>query len=109
MRKDKKDLKDKKPSWGVPAKSEVKAKVGSRIDTNVVKLKLLDATRKAIIEKQKKQLTSSYTQTDTIKTKLCKDQSVENQIDLTNPTDKETETDAELVAFKTKDGTRGFC
>jgi hypothetical protein len=46
---------DKKPAWGSVAKPEVKAKVGSRIDTNMVKLKLLDATRK--VKKKKKLLT----------------------------------------------------
>lgn len=70
-----------------------------------MKLKLLDATRKAIIEKTKKQYTSSYAQTDTFKTKLCKDQSIENQVDLLNLVDATTETDVELVAYKAKDGT----
>lgn len=71
-----------------------------------MKLKLLDATRKAIIEKSKKQIVSSYTQTDTFKTKLCKDQSVENQSDLVHPVDQSTETEIEFVAHKAKDGTR---
>jgi hypothetical protein len=70
-----------------------------------VKLKLLDATRKAIIDKQKKQITSTAMQTDNIKTKLCKDQFIDNQSDLLNLKDAETETDVELVALKTKDGT----
>lgn len=99
--------KEKKPGWGSSANNkkevkEVKAKIASRIDTNMVKLKLLDATRKAII--QKKVLVSTAMQTDTIKTKLCKDQSVENQQDLVNPKDQQTETDLEFVALKTKDG-----
>lgn len=72
----------------------------------MVKLKLLDATRKAIIDKTKKTFTSSYAQTDVFKTKLCKDQSVENQSDLVSSADVTTETDVELVAYKTKDGTR---
>lgn len=70
-----------------------------------MKLKLLDATRKAIIDKQKKTFESSSTQTDTIKTKLCKDVEIENQADLVNPVDASTETDVELVAYKAKDGT----
>lgn len=48
---------------------------------------------------------SSYAQTDTFKTKLCKDVSVENQSDLLNPCDQTTETDVELVAMKARDGT----
>lgn len=50
----------------------------------MVKLKLLDATRKAIIDKSKKQIVSSYTQTDTFKTKLCKDQSTETEAEMTS-------------------------
>lgn len=75
---------------------------------NVVKLKLLDATRKAIIEKTLKSKTSSYTQTDTFKTKLCKDVEVDNQIDLVNPVDQSTETEIEYVAVKSADGKREF-
>lgn len=106
MRKEKKD--DKKPQgWNSGGTTkEVKPKVTSRINTNMVKLKLLDATRKAIIEKTKKQLVSSYAQTDSFKTKLCKDQSVENQNDLINAVDESTETDMELIASRAKDGTR---
>jgi hypothetical protein len=70
----------------------------------MVKLKLLDATRKAVLDKTKKPMTSTAMQTDSIKTKLCKDQLIDNQIDLINPVDKETETDIELVAMKSKDG-----
>lgn len=70
----------------------------------MVKLKLLDATRKAVLEKAKKPTTSTAMQTDTIKTKLCKDQLIDNQNDLLKPTDQETETDIELVALKSKDG-----
>lgn len=70
----------------------------------MVKLKLLDATRKAIIDKTKKQFTSSYSQTDTFKTKLCRDVEIDNQADLFNPVDESTETDVELVAYKAKDG-----
>lgn len=106
VRKEKKD--DKKLGASKDA-SKPKAASKSRIDTgmnSLVKLKLLDATRKAIIEKTKKQITSSYTQTDTFKTKLCKDQSIESQIDLVNPVDKSTETEVELIALKAKDGTR---
>lgn len=84
-----------------PAKKPI-----SRIDTNMVKLKLLDATRKSIMEKQKKQLVSSYAQTDTFKTKLCKDQSIDAQDDLRVPCDASTETEIELVATVAKDGTR---
>lgn len=54
----------------------------------------------------KKQLTSSYTQTDTFKTKLCKDQLTDNQFDLINPVDQSTETDVELISFKSRDGSR---
>lgn len=91
--------KDKKPSWNTGGTK-------SRIDTNIVKLKLLDATRKAIIDKdrQKKTFLSTSMQTDTIKTKLCKDKLVDNQNDLINPTDVCTETDVDLIALKTKDG-----
>lgn len=71
-----------------------------------MKLKLLDATRKAIIDKTKKQFESSSTQTDTFKTKLCKDQSIENQNDLISLVDESTETDIEFVAIRAKDGTR---
>jgi hypothetical protein len=74
----------------------------------MVKLKLLDATRKAIIDKTKKTFASTYAQTDTFKTKLCKDQSIENQSDLVSSADATTETDVELVAYKAKDGTREF-
>lgn len=89
-----------KPTWGMPAKVTPK----SRIDTNMVKLKLLDATRKAVLDKTKKPTTSTAMQTDTIKTKLCKDQLIDNQVDLINPQDKETETDIDLVALKSRDG-----
>jgi hypothetical protein len=71
----------------------------------MVKLKLLDATRKAIIDKTNKPAKQSqYTQTDTIKTKLCRDVSVDNQSELVHPVDAQTETDVELVAFKAADG-----
>lgn len=43
-------------------------------------------------------------QTDTIKTKLCKDQYVDNQSDLVNLKDVTTETDFEMIAMKSKDG-----
>lgn len=43
-------------------------------------------------------------QTDNIKTKLCKDQLIDNQADLINPVDKETETDVDLTSMKMKDG-----
>lgn len=49
--------------------------------------------------------TSSYAQTDSFKTKLCKDQSVENQSDLMHQCDQSTETEVELVAMKARDGT----
>lgn len=104
MRKEKKQD-DKKSGWNSGGK-DVKPKVTSRIDTNMVKLKLLDATRKAIIEKQKKQLVSSFVQTDPAKTKLCKDQSTENQLDLIRPIDKTTDTEFEFLAHLAKDGTR---
>lgn len=71
----------------------------------MMKLKLLDATRKAIIDKQKKTFESNSTQTDSIKTKLCKDVEVDSQSDLLNHVDESTETDVELVAYKAKDGT----
>lgn len=95
VKREKKTTDDKsKGGWNSTGK-EVKVKAPkSRIDTgitNMVKLKLLDATRKAIIDKTKKQIVSSYTQTDTFKTKLCKDQS--------------TETEAEMTSVKSKDGT----
>lgn len=105
MRKEKKE--DKKSGWNTGAKTDAKQpKKVSRIDTNMVKLKLLDATRKAIIDKSKRQLVSSYTQTDAYKTKLCKDQSIETQIDLLDSVDQSTETEIEYVAHKAKDGTR---
>ena len=47
-------------------------------------------------------------QTDNIKTKLCKDQLVDNQADLINPVDKETETDVDLTSMKMKDGVGEF-
>jgi hypothetical protein len=72
----------------------------------MVKLKLLDATRKAIIDKTKKTFASTQTQTDTFKTKLCKDQSVDNQSDMQNNADASTETDVELVAHIAQDGRR---
>lgn len=100
---------DKKGGWNTTAnnKEPVKPpkKLSSRIDTNMVKLKLLDATRKAIIDKTKKAVVSSYAQTDTFKTKLCKDQSIEAQADLVNPIDASTETEIEFCAVKAKDGT----
>lgn len=96
----------RKPSSAPSDKPEVVKKPTSRIDTNMVKLKLLDATRKSIMEKAKKQLVSSYAQTDTFKTKLCKDQSIDAQDDLRVPCDASTETEIELVATVAKDGTR---
>lgn len=59
VRKDKKPDNKKlvKPEPAVDPNAEVK-KPRSRIDTNMVKLKLLDATRKAIIDKTKKQVCS---------------------------------------------------
>lgn len=74
----------------------------------MVKLKLLDATRKAIIDKTKKTFESAYVQTETFKTKLCKDQSIENQNDLISKCDESTETDIEFTATRAKDGTRKF-
>lgn len=95
--------KDKKP--GFNSGKEVKSKVASRINTNFMKLKLLDATRKAIIDKTKKAFESAYTQTDAIKTKLCKDVETETEFVSAGFVDASTETDVELVSFKTKDGT----
>jgi hypothetical protein len=92
-----KDKDSKKPSWNTGPKS--------RIDTNMVKLKLLDATRKAVLEKSKKPITSTAMQTDPIKTKLCKDKLIDNQNDLICPKDVHTETDLDLIALKSKDGT----
>jgi len=92
-----KDKDSKKPSWNTAPKS--------RIDTNMVKLKLLDATRKAVLEKSKKPTTSTAMQTDPIKTKLCKDKLVDNQNELIDPKDEQTETDLDLIALKSKDGT----
>lgn len=90
------------------ALKEVKPKKpASKIDTgmsSMVKLKLLDASRKALIDK-KKNSTNAYTQTDTFKTKLCKDVSIECQNDLSCPVDKSTETEIELLAIRAKDGT----
>lgn len=87
------------------AKEVAKPKIITRIDTNMVKLKLLDATRKAIIDKTNRPAKQTQsTQTDTIKTKLCKDQSVDNQQELVHPVDASTETDVEMVAFKSSDG-----
>lgn len=103
-----KDDKKSNSGWNSGgAKEPAKPKIVTRIDTGMTtgKLKLLDATRKAIIEKSKRSFTSNYTQTDTVKTKLCKDQSVEAQSDLSNPIDKSTETEIELVAMMSKDGT----
>ena len=71
----------------------------------MVKLKLLDATRKAAIDKTKRPVISTGMQTDTIKTKLCKDKLIDNQNDLIDPKDAETETDLDLIALKSKDGT----
>lgn len=71
----------------------------------MVKLKLLDASRKALVDKKKNQV-NAYVQTDTFKTKLCKDVSIECQNDLACPVDKSTETEIELLATKAKDGTR---
>ncbi|CAO1427916.1 unnamed protein product [Diamesa serratosioi] len=78
-------------------------KLSSRIDTNMVKLKLLDATRKAIIDKTKMQKAHNATQTDSVKTTLCKDQSIDKQNDLILVTDAQTEIDVEMTT-KTKDG-----
>ncbi|CRL07426.1 CLUMA_CG020396, isoform A [Clunio marinus] len=100
IRKEKKD--DKKLGWN-PGGREVKQKISSRIDTNMVKLKLLDATRKAILDKAKKVLVSSYAQTES-KTKLCKDQFVDKQVDLINHVNRSTETEIQYVAVKSKDG-----
>lgn len=73
----------------------------------MVKLKLLDATRKAIIDKTKIQKVNNATQTDAIKTKLCKDQSIDKQTDLILAEDAETETDVEMtMTTTTKDGIR---
>ncbi|KAG5670917.1 hypothetical protein PVAND_001146 [Polypedilum vanderplanki] len=97
----KKDKEPKKqPGWN--SSKDVKAKVGSRIDTNMVKLKLLDATRKAALTK--KQLVSTAMQTDTIKTKLCKDVHTDTE-SLIEPKDQQTETEVDLIALKAKDGT----
>ncbi|CAH1728665.1 unnamed protein product [Chironomus riparius] len=97
--KDKDKNNDKKPGWNTVPSAK------SRIDTNMVKLKLLDATRKAVLDKTKKPVTSTGMQTDTIKTKLCKDKLTDNQNDLINPKDEATETDLDLIALKSKDGT----
>jgi hypothetical protein len=106
MRRDKKDDSKKPvPSWNSTKGGEVKAKVGSRIDTNMVRIKLLDATRKAAIDKSRKPLVSTAMQTDTIKTKLCKDQYVDAQRDLIESKDQQTETDVDFIALKAKDGT----
>lgn len=73
----------------------------------MVKLKLLDATRKAIIDKTKMQKANNATQTDSVKTTLCKDQSIDKQTDLVPVADAETEIDVEItMATKTKDGLR---
>jgi hypothetical protein len=105
VKRDKKD--DKKSGWNKPPD---KPRSKSRIDTgmtSLVKLKLLDATRKAIIDKSKatKQFVNSYVQTDSFKTKLCKDVSIENQSDMVQRVDESTETDVEMVAMKARDGT----
>lgn len=70
----------------------------------MVKLKLLDATRKAVLEKQKRPVVSTAMQTDTVKTKLCKDKLIDTQ-DLIEPKDAQTETDVDLITLKAKDGT----
>lgn len=73
----------------------------------MVKLKLLDATRKAIIDKTKIQKVHNATQTDSIKTKLCRDQSIDKQTDLVSAANAETETDVEItMSSKIKDGIR---
>lgn len=72
----------------------------------MVKLKLLDATRKAIMDKTAKPRNSTATQTDTFKTKLCKDVEVDNQFDLVCPVDQSTETEVDYVAVKSADGKR---
>lgn len=107
MKRDKSVKGAKKGSLAPADKAEPPAKKPiSRIDTNMVKLKLLDATRKSIMDKTKKVCVSSYAQTDSFKTKLCKDQSIEAQNDLRVPCDASTETEIELVATVAKDGTR---
>lgn len=60
------------------------------------------------MDKSKKQLVSSYAQTDASKTKLCKDQSVDSQYDLQRKVNQGTETDVEMVAMRAKDGSREF-
>lgn len=54
-------------------KNEVKPAVSPKVDTNLVKLKLLEASRRARMKKQ------AFTQTDPIKTKMLKDEMVDNQ------------------------------
>lgn len=49
---------------------------------------------------------SVETQTDTIKTKLCKDVEVDNQADLVSPVDQSTETEIDYIATKSADGKR---
>lgn len=57
VRRDKKDER-KASSWNSTGQKEpVKPKAIKRIDTGMVKLKLLDATRKAIMEKSKRERT----------------------------------------------------
>lgn len=101
---------DKKKKGGYNSTREIKPPPKkSRIDSNIVKLKLLDATRKAIMDKSLKppgSKNSQGTQTDTFKTKLCKDVEVDNQADLVNPVDQSTETEMDYVAVKGVDGKR---
>lgn len=103
----KREKADKKGGWNKSEPTKPK-EVKSRINTGVTKLKLLDATRKAIMEKSKKQLTSSYCQTDTFKTKLCRDVETDTD-DMLTTVDQASETDVELVAYKAKDGTCKTC
>lgn len=106
VRKDKKHD-DRKVGWNTGGGKEPKPKVTSRIDTNIVNLKLLDATRKAIIDKQRKVPVSVLVQTEPPKTKLFKDQSMQLTCgELMNHIDQFTETEFEFLAFRATDGAR---
>lgn len=72
-------------------------KPAAKVDTNLVKLKLLEASRRARMKKP------AFTQTEPIKTKMLKDEMIDTD-DLIQSRNNATETEENFLTFKTKDG-----
>ena len=79
-------------------KSEIKPAVSPKIDTNLVKLKMLEASRRARMRRQ------AFTQTEPVKTKMLKDEMIDNQAELIGNRNQETETEEDFLTLRTKDG-----